>query len=170
MSKRWESKKCTTPPISSKEAPPYKQHHDQAQRAQGPILLQQQLPINPHGRPPILPTILPQPPAHLAHALETVAAIEQILDILGHDLGDVAEVVVELVEVLRGAAVLVGFLGALDEGVEVHEGVGAQGGGVDGGGGVGRGEFVGEVAEVGEGEFARVGAVGDGEEADGGGY
>ena len=64
---------------------------------------------------------------------------------------------------------MVGFLRALDEGVELDEGVGPQGGRLVRAGGVGGGELGGEVGEVGEGEFARVGLFADGEEADAGG-
>lgn len=55
----------------------------------------------------------------------------------------------------------------MDEGVELDEGIGAQSGGEVLLGGVGGGEFGGEVGEVGEGEFAGVGAVADAEKADG---
>lgn len=61
---------------------------------------------------------------------------------------------------------MVGFLGALDEGVELDEGVGSQCWGEVLRGGVGGCEFGGEVGEVGEGEFARVGFIADAEEAD----
>ena len=57
---------------------------------------------------------------------------------------------------------MIGFLGALDKGVEFDEGVGPAGGGVDLLRGIGGGEFGGQVGEVGEGKFARVGGVGDG--------
>ena len=46
---------------------------------------------------------------------------------------------------------MVGLFGALDEGVEVDEGVGTAGGGEVVCGGVGCCEFGGEVGEVGEG-------------------
>ncbi len=155
------------PPLE--ESIPQKKQHNDPQPREGPILLQQQFPIDPHRRPLIFPTIFPQPLTHIAHPLQTIPPVQQILNILRHDLGHIPQLIIQFIQILRGAGVLVGFLGALDEGVEFDEGVGAAGGGKVLGGGVGGCEFGGEVGEVGEGEFARVGAVADGEEADGGG-
>lgn len=94
-------------------------------RVQGPAsyLLQHQLPINSHGGPAILLTVLPQPAAHLPHPLQTVPAVQQVLDIFGHDFSDILELIVQFVQVRGGPGVLVGFLGALDEGVELDEGI-----------------------------------------------
>lgn len=97
----------------------------------------------------------------MSHALQAISPIQQIFDILGHDLCYVAQLVVQLVEVLRGARVGVGGFGARDEGVELHEGVGAHGGGEDLLQGIGSAEFGREVGEVGEGELAWVGALAD---------
>lgn len=148
----------THPP--SKKPPPNKNKHDQPHRPERPILLQQQLPIDPHRRLPILPTVLPEPLAHIAHALQTVAAVEEVFDVLRHDFRDDLELGVELVEVLGGARVLVGFFGALDEGVEFDEGVGAEGGGEVLGGVVGlRGV---ERVLVGGSKWVEAGKMGEG--------
>lgn len=55
---------------------------------------------------------------------------------------------------------MVGLAGLLDEAIEFDESVGACVLGEVLLCGVGGGEFLGEVLEVGEGEFARVGVVG----------
>lgn len=129
-------------------------------------LLQQKFPIYPHRRLPILSTILPQPPAHLAHPLQTIPSIQQILDILRHHLRHVRELAVQLVQITCCAGVAVGLFCAGHEGVEFDEGVGAEGGRGEAGGWIGGEEFGGNVGEVREGEFARVGGVADAEEAD----
>lgn len=149
--------------------PPQEKYNDDAHARKRTILLQQQIPIDPHRRLAILPTILPQPARHFAHPLQAIAPVQQILDVLRHHLGHIPQLIVQLVEVLARARVLVRFLGALDEGVEFDEGVGPAAGGQVLLRGIGGGEFGGEVLEVGEGEFARVGAVADGEEDEGGG-
>lgn len=122
-------------------------------------MFQQQVPVDLDGRPPVLLAVVPQPAADLAHALEAVAPVQQVLDVLVHDLCDVAQLVVELVEVLGGARVAVGALGLGDEAVELHEGVGPQGRVEQLLHGVGGGELGGQVRQVGEGQLARVGPL-----------
>jgi hypothetical protein len=129
-------------------------------------LLQQQLPVNPHGRFFVLSTVFPQSARDVPHPLQTVPAIQQILDVLRHHLGHILELVVQLVQVLRRARVLVRLLGALDERVELDKGVRPTR----------RREVLlrlvrlcelrGQVGQVGEGEFARVRAVANAEEAE----
>lgn len=149
-----------------KESPVQKDQDDEAQAGKGTILLEQQLPVDADGGSTVLFAVVAQAAANLAHALEVVAAVEEVLDVLGHDLCDVAQLVVELVEVLGGAGVGVGGLCLCDEVVKLHEGVGAQGGVVDLLGRVGGGELGGQVGEVGEGELARVRGGADAEEDD----
>jgi hypothetical protein len=79
------------------EPPPYKYNHKQAQAPYRPILLQQQLPIYPHGCLLILPTILPQPTADLSHPLQAISPIQQILNILCHDLRHVLQLGIQFV-------------------------------------------------------------------------
>ena len=148
------------------EPQPDEDQNDEAEPRKRPVLLEQQLPVDTHGSSAVLFAIVAQATANLTHAFQAVPAVEQILDILRHDLGDVAQLVVELVEVLGGAGVGVDGLGLADEAVKVHEGVGPEGRGVDLGIGVGRVELAGEIGEIGEGELARVGAVADAEEDD----
>jgi hypothetical protein len=135
----------------SKESPPNEKQNEEADTSEWSVLAEQQLPINAHRSSSILGAILSQSAADLAHTLETVSTIQQVLDILGHDLGYVAELIVQLVEVLRGAGIGVGGLSARDEGVELHKGVRTHGAGEDLLQGVGCAEFGGEVGEVGEG-------------------
>lgn len=144
----------------SEKPPPQKEQYNNPHRRKRSILLKQQLPINPHSRLPIPQTIIPQPRTHIPHLIQTIPPIQQILDILVHNLAHISQFVVELVEVGGGARVLVGFARLLDEAVEFDEGVGACVLGEVLLCGVGGGEFLGEVLEVGEGEFARVGVVG----------
>jgi len=114
-------------------------------------LLQQQFPIYPHRRLPILSTILPQPPAHLPHPLQTIPSIQQILDILRHHLRHVRQLAVQLVQITCRAGVAVCLFCPLHEGVEFDEGIGAQRGRGELGCGVGGEEFGGDIGEVGEG-------------------
>ena len=121
-----------------------------------PYLFQQQLPINPHRRPAIFFTILSESPTHLAHPLEAIPPIQEILNVLRHHLGHIFQFVIQPIQVGRCPTILVCFPGALDERVKFHERVGSLIGGVVGRLGVGGGEFCGEVGEVGEGQFAGV--------------
>lgn len=90
-------------------------------------LFQHEFPIDPHGGFPVLLAVLSQPAAHLAHPLQTVSTVEEILNILGHDLGDVFQLIIQLVQVCACSAVLVCLLGPLDEGVEFDECIWTQG-------------------------------------------
>ena len=147
--------------------PPYEEQYNEPHPRKWPILLQQQLPIDPHGGALVLPAVLAQPHAHVAHALQAVPPVQQVLDVLRHDLGHVAQLVVQLVQVRGCARVLVGLLGALDEGVELDEGVGAALWRKVLWRGVGSRELSRDVGEVGEGQLARVRLVAYCEEADG---
>jgi hypothetical protein len=129
-------------------------------------LLQQQLPVDADCRFLVFPAVLTQSAGDVAHALEAVSSVQQVLDVLGHDLCDVLELIVELVEVLGGARVLVCLFCALDERVELDELVGAARGRevllglVDGC------ELAREIRQVGKCQLAGVGAVADAEEAE----
>lgn len=148
--------------------PPYQQdQYDQPQRAEGPVLLEQQLPIDPHRRALILRAVLPQPTAHVPHLLQTVSTIQQILDVLRHHLRDILELVVEPAEVVGRAGVLVGLLRALDIAIELAVGIGPELGIEVGGAIVGCLEFGADVFEVGESELLWVRALGDGDIGEG---
>jgi hypothetical protein len=56
---------------------------------QATYLLQQKLPINPHSRLLVLSAVFPQPARHVAHSLQAVASVQQILNVLGHDLSNI---------------------------------------------------------------------------------
>lgn len=140
----------------SEEPPPQEHDYDKSQAADGAVLLEQQVPVDLDRGPAVLLAVVAQARADLAHALEAVAAVEQVLDVLVHDLGDVAQLVVELVEVLRGAGVAVGALRLVDEAVELHEGVGPQRGAQQLRRRVRRRELGRQVREVGKGQLARV--------------
>lgn len=158
----------TANPVTSllKEAPVDEDQDEEAQASKRTILLEHKLPVDAHSSPTILFAIIPQTTANLAHALKIIATIKQILDILGHNLRDVAQLVIKLIEVLRSAGVGVSSARLGDEVVKLHEGVGPEGRVVDGLRGVCGCELAGEVGEVGEGELARVGALADAEEDD----
>lgn len=149
------------------EKPPVNKKQDnEAQRRKRPVLLQQQLPVDPHRGTTILLAIVPQATTNLAHPLQAIPAIQQILDILRHDLCHIPQLIVQLVEVLAGARIGIGGLGLGDEVVKLHKGVGPQGRVVDLGRRVGGGELAGQVREVCEGELARVRGGADAEEDD----
>jgi hypothetical protein len=148
------------------EAPPEEDDNDQAQGTKRAILLEQQLPVDAHRSAAVFLAVVPQTVAHLAHTLETVAPVEKIFNVLRHDFCNVAQLVVETVEVLGSAGVRVRGACAVNKGVELHEGVGAEREAMDLSGGIDCSKFAGEVGEVCEGEFAGVGAVGDADEYD----
>jgi hypothetical protein len=129
-------------------------------------LLQQQLPVDSDCRLLVFPAVLAQPAGNVAHALEAVSPVQQILNVLGHDLCDILELVVEFIQVLGGSRVLVCLFCALDEGVELDELVGTARGREVLLGLVDCCEFSGEVGQVGKGQLAGVGAVADAEEAE----
>lgn len=151
---------------SLKEPEPYENQDDEEQPRKGPVLLEQQLPVDAHGSAAILLAVVAQPAANLAHALKTVTTVQQVLDILGHDLGNIAQLIIQLVQPLRSTGIRIDSLSLGDEVVKLHEGVGPQGGRVHLGSGVRREELAGQVGQVCEGELARVRAVADAEEDD----
>lgn len=87
-------------------------------------LLQQQLPINSHSRLPILPAILSQPRTNIAHSLQAIPSVQQILDVLRHNLGHIFQFIIQLIEILRGTRVLICLSCALNKRVKLDEGVG----------------------------------------------
>lgn len=63
-------------------------------------LLHQQFPVDAHCCSSVLLAVLPQTSRELTHPLQAVPTVQEILDVLGHHLGDIAQLVVQLVEVL----------------------------------------------------------------------
>lgn len=86
-------------------------------------LFQQQFPVDAHRSLLVLPAILPQAPRQFAHPLQAVSTVQQILNVLGHNLRDILQLVVNPVEVLRRTTVLVQLLGTLDECIELNESI-----------------------------------------------
>jgi len=86
-------------------------------------LFQHQLPIYPHRRLSVLLAVLSQPAAHLPHPLQAISSVQQILNILRHDLGDIFQLIVQLVQIRARSAILVGLLRPLDEGVKFNKSV-----------------------------------------------
>lgn len=91
-------------------------------------LFHQQFPVDAHRCPTIFLAVLTQTTRKLAHALQAVSTVEEVLDILGHDLGDITKLVVQLIQVTRGTAILIQLLCALNKGIEFDEGIRAKGG------------------------------------------
>lgn len=143
------------------EAQPDEEQDNEPKRGERAVLLEHQIPVDLDGGLAVLAAVVPQPRADLAHLVQAVPAVQEILDVLGHDLGHVPQLVVQLVQVLGGARVGVRGLGAVDEGVELHEGVRPEGGAVQLGGAVRVLELGADVREVGEGELPGVGALAD---------
>jgi hypothetical protein len=112
-----------------KEAPAQEENDNKRQRRNGPILLQQQLPIDPHRRALILERIIFEPTAHIPHPLQTIPSVQQVLDILRHHFVHVFELVIQAIESAVRAAVLIRLLAVLEEALEFCVGVGAQAGG-----------------------------------------
>lgn len=156
----WITDRC------SEKSPVDEDEDDESQTCKGRVLLDEQLPVDADGGAAVLLAVVAQAGAQLAHAFKTVATIQQILDVLGHNLGNITQLIVDLVEVLGSTGVGVGGLALGNEVVELHEGVGPQRRRVDLGDRVGGGELAGEVGEVGEGELARVRRGAYGEEDD----
>jgi len=66
-------------------------------KRQSTHLLQQQLPIDPHRRLLVLATVFSQARRDIAHALQTVPSVQQVLNVLGHDLGHILQLIIQLV-------------------------------------------------------------------------
>jgi hypothetical protein len=145
----------------SEEPPPDKQQYKQPQPRQRSILLQQQLPINPHRRLSILPTILLQPTTHIAHPLQTIPSIQQILNILRHHLRDIPQLIIQLIQILRRAAITIRSLRLLNKRIKLHKRIRSQYRRHDLLGGIRVCEFRADVREVGEGQFPGVGFLAD---------
>jgi len=64
-------------------------------------LLQQQFPVDAHSSLLVLPAVFPQPTRNISHPFQTIATIQEILNVFGHDLCHILQLVVQLVEVLR---------------------------------------------------------------------
>ena len=142
---------------SSPEPPHQKNEYNQPQPSKRPILLQQQLPINPHRRTLILSTILPQPTTHVPHLLQTVPPIQQILDILRHYLRHILQFVVQPAQIVRGPAILICLFRAFNEAFELAVLVGSKGGREVVGAFVAGLKFGADILQEGEGEFFGVG-------------
>lgn len=151
--------------ISAQEHPPHQEHGQQRDDRDGRVLAQQQLQVDLARGAAVLLGVLSQRGAQVAHLVERVAAVQQVLDVLGHDLLDAREVLVELVQVVLHALVAVELLGLLQEVVECDERVGPHGRlGVLVA--VGVLELLRDLAQVREREVARVPALGDDEVRD----
>lgn len=127
-------------------------------------LAQQKFPVDPDSCLAVFSAILAEPTAHISHAFQTVSSVEQILNVLCHDLGDILQLIIQLVQVLGGSAVLVRLLGPLDEGVEFDEGIGAAGSSEVLLRRVCGGEFLLDVGQEDKGKLSGVRAVADAEE------
>ncbi|KAI7506208.1 hypothetical protein KC367_g149 [Hortaea werneckii] len=58
--------------------------------------------------------VFSQSATHVAHLIQAVSPVQQVLDVLRHNLGDILQLVVESAEVVGGPGVLVRLLRALD--------------------------------------------------------
>lgn len=143
-----------------------KQQHQEANTRKGPILLQQQLPVDPHRRSPIPLTIIPQPATHLPHAIQTIPPIEQILDILRHDLCNIPQLIIQLVQVLRRARIRIRRPRLGNKTIEIHKRIRTQRRIMRLRGRMTGRELAGQVGKVCECQLARVGPLADAEEDD----
>jgi hypothetical protein len=148
---------------SPKEAPEEEQHDDGSYSRNWSVLLEKQLPVDADCRALVLGRVLAQPAAHVAHLVQAVAAVKQVVDVLGHGFVHILELVVESVHVVLRPAILVEFLRALQEAFELGVGVRAQARVEVVFALVRALELLAHVVEIGEGEFLRVAAFGDGD-------
>lgn len=147
--------------FSPEEAPEEEEHDDRSNASDWAVLLQKQLPVDADSRTLVLSRIFAQTAAHVAHLVKAVATVKQVVDVLGHGLVHILQLVVQAVDVVLGAAVLVELLCALEETFEFGVYVRTQT----------RVEVVialvralelfADIFEVGKGEFLRVAAFGD---------
>lgn len=143
------------------ESPEEEQHDDRDDAGDWAILLQQQLPVDADRGALILGGVLAKTAAHITHLVKTVAAVQQVVDVLRHRLMHILQLIVEAVEVILRAAVLVELLGALKEAFELGVGVGAHTGVKVLFALVRALELFAHVFEVGEGQLLGVASLGD---------
>lgn len=86
-------------------------------------LFQQKLPVDTNCRLPVFPTVLSQSTRHFAHTFKAIPAVQEVFDVLGHDLRHIPELVIEFIEVLGCSTVLVGLLCPLNECIELNKGI-----------------------------------------------
>lgn len=110
----------------SEESPEKKDANDKPDASERSILLQQQFPVDAYSRLSVFFAILAESPRQFTHPLQTIASIQEVLDVLCHHLGDITELIVQLVKILRRATVLVQFLCALDKGIKLDKGIGTE--------------------------------------------
>jgi len=88
-----------------KESPPDEDYHEQSQSTNWSILLEHQLPVDPYGCLSVLFAVLPQSAAHFAHSLQAISSVQQIFNILRHNLRNISQLVVQLIQILRSARI-----------------------------------------------------------------
>ena len=101
------------------EAPNEEDHDDGSKGRNRSILLQQQLPINPHSRTLVLRRVLAQPTAHISHLLQAITAVKQVVDVLCENGAHALELFIQILQIRLRAAVLVRLLCALDVALEL---------------------------------------------------
>jgi hypothetical protein len=145
------------------ESPHQQYEDDQSQGSKRPVLLQQQLPVDPYRCSLILGRVFSQSTAHISHLLQAVSSIQQVFNVLCHYLRYIFELIVESAKVVGSTAVLIRLLGTFDEAIELAVRVWAELRVEVVFASVGRLEFGADVFEVGESELLGVAALGDGD-------
>lgn len=108
---------------SIEETPEEEQDDDSCYARDRTILLEKQFPVYADCRALVLGRVLAQTAAHVAHLVQAVAAVEQVVDVLGHGFVHVLELIVQSVHVVLRPAVLVEFLCALEEAFKLGVGI-----------------------------------------------
>lgn len=145
---------------------PYKQQDKESQPNKRAILLQQQIPVNPHRGPSVPLAIVSQPTTYLSHPIQAVPPIKQVFNVLRHDLGHIPQLIVDFIQVLGGPGIRIRRHRLGNEAVKVHVCIWAQRRRLQLLQRMGGEEFAGQVGEICEGQLARVAGVADAEEDD----
>ena len=143
------------------KAPEEKQYDDGNDTGNRTVLFEKQFPVDADSRALVLGRVFAKTAAHVTHLVQAVTAVKKIVDVLGHGFMDILELIVEAVEIVLCAAILVQLLCALKEAFKFGVGVRSHAGVKVLVAVVGALKLLADVLEVREGEFLRVAALGD---------
>lgn len=144
-----------------KEAPEEEQHDDGDDACDRAVLFEEQLPVDADSCALVLGRVFAKTAAHVTHFVQAVTAVQKVVDVLGHGFVDILELIVEAMEIVLRAAVLVKLLCALEEPFEFGVGIRSHAGVQVLVAVVGALKLLADVLEVREGKFLRVAALGD---------
>lgn len=97
----------------SEEDPPEEEDKEEGDDDDGGILADQEIEVDLSCGLPVSFGGFLQGGTHVAHFVKGIASVKQIFDVLGHDLFDADQLLVQLVQVVLDFLVAVAFLGHL---------------------------------------------------------